>query len=149
MTSIIILIHFEIRLYSITAKKIIVPVSFFHLGGFTCYNHIGTSVINWHLLHCIIVSCHHRWCSYLPCPGPTLCPWTSSSARWDISQQLLRAISTVWRAKTGHTISLFSKIAYVLEIFETHTLRSYKWNLLVIEAIHIVGVFTLQKYLYV
>lgn len=82
-------------------------MSFFHLGGFICYNHIGTSVINWHLLHYIIVSCHRRWCSYLPCPGPILCPWTSSSAHWDISQQLLRAISTVWRAKTCHTINLF------------------------------------------
>lgn len=105
--SIIVLFYFEIRLYSITAKNIIVSVSFFRLGGFICYNHIGTSVINWNLLHCIIVLYHHKWCSYLPCPGPTLCPWTSSSARWDISQQLLRAISTVWRAKTGHMIHLF------------------------------------------
>lgn len=38
-------------------------------------------------------------------------------------------------------------MANLPEIFKTHTLWDHKWNLLVIEAIHIAGIFTLQIYL--
>lgn len=111
--SIIVIINLPIRLYSITAEKNIILVS------------ISTSIISYTIItlvldllrgkalkktllqQCIIVSCHHRWCRYLPCPGPALCPWTSAYAHWDISQHLLRAISTCWRAKTVHMMKLF------------------------------------------